>query len=200
MVGYGADLERPETQAALLKYELKPHKYILQVGALVPDKGAHVLVKAYEKLKTDIPLVIVGDTPYLTVYKTKVRSTTDSRIRFVGYVFGQEYRELLANCFLYVHPVLVEGTSPALLQAMAYGCSIITSDLPETSWTLGDTGIKFRAGNVAALGEAMAAILAQPEQAQRWGSKARQRVMDHFTWDHITDQYEALSFRLQNGG
>jgi glycosyltransferase involved in cell wall biosynthesis len=199
MVGYGADLERPKTQAALLKYGLKPHKYILQVGALVPDKGAHVLVEAYEKLKTDIPLVIVGDTPYLTGYKTRVRNTTDSRIRFVGYVFGQEYRELLANCFLYVHPVLVEGTSPALLQAMAYGCPIITSDLPETSWTLGDAGIKFRAGDAGVLGATMAAFLAQPDQAKKWGSKARQRIMDHFTWDQITDQYEALSLKLRSG-
>jgi glycosyltransferase involved in cell wall biosynthesis len=92
-------------------------------------------VEAYEKLATDLPLVVVGDTPYMTDYKANVKSTKDPRIRFLGYVYGLEYRELLTNCYLYIHPLLVDGTSPALLQAMAYGCCVIASDLPETQWT-----------------------------------------------------------------
>lgn len=122
LVGYGADLERPNSKDALAKYGLEPNKYILQVAAIVPDKGVHVLVDAYERLRTEFPLVIVGDTPYMTDYKTKVMSTKDSRIRFLGYVYGLEYREILANCYVYIHPLLVDGTSPALLQAMAHGC------------------------------------------------------------------------------
>jgi glycosyltransferase involved in cell wall biosynthesis len=200
LVGYGADLDKPTTQRSLTKYGLEPGKYILQVAAIVPDKGVHILVKAYEKLDTDLPLIIVGDTPYMTDYKVKVKSTKDPRIRFLGYVYGLEYRELLANCYMYIHPLLVDGTSPALLQAMAYGCCIIGSDLPEISGSLADTGPKFEPGDSKALREKMAEILANPEIVKEYGRKARQRVIDHFSWDRVTDEYETLSYQLLNEG
>lgn len=196
LVGYGADLDKPQTRTALQKYGLEVGKYILQVAAIVPDKGVHVLVEAYEKLQTDLPLVIVGDTPYMTDYKAKVQSTPDRRIRFLGYVYGTEYRELLANCFMYIHPLIVDGTSPALLQAMAYGCAIIASDLPEIDGTLADAGPRFTAGDASALREQMACLLADPVRAQAYGRLARQRIIDHFSWDRVTDEYERLSRRL----
>jgi glycosyltransferase involved in cell wall biosynthesis len=196
LVGYGADLEKPVTYSALKKYGLSANQYILQVAAIVPDKGVHVLVEAYEKLNTDIPLVIVGDTPYMTEYKAKVQSTTDRRIHFLGYIYGQEYRELLANCQLYIHPLLVDGTSPALLQAMAYGCCIIASDLPEIDGSLADCGPRFKAGDANTLREHMSSMLASPILAQKYGQQARQRIIEHFSWDRVTDEYEALSQRL----
>ncbi|MCL4487635.1 MAG: glycosyltransferase [Chloroflexi bacterium] len=196
LVGYGADLNRPSTYGALQKQGLEAGKYILQVGALVPDKGAHVLVEAYKQIRTDWPLVIVGDSPYATAYKAAVRSTKDSRIRFLGYVYGLEYRELLANCGLYIHPLLVDGTSPALLQAMAYGCCIIASDLPEIDGTLADTGPRFRTGDANSLREQIALMLDHPDRARQFGEKARSRVIAYFDWDQVTNQYEQLSREL----
>ena len=196
LVGYGADLDRPTTRGALEKYGLKPGQYILQVAAIVPDKGVHVLVEAYEKLRTDMPLVIVGDTPYLTDYKKQVQSTTDPRIKFLGYVYGLEYRELLANCYMYIHPLIVDGTSPALLQAMAYGACVIGSDLPEIDGTLADTGPRFPARDADRLREQMALMLANPAQVHDYGRAARQRVIDHFNWDEVTNDYEQLSQKI----
>lgn len=198
LVGYGADLQKPTTFDALEKYGLAPNHYILQVAAIVPDKGVHVLVEAYEQLNTDLPLVIVGDTPYATEYKAQVQSTKDPRIRFLGYVYGTEYRELLANCFMYIHPLLVDGTSPALLQAMAYGCAIIGSDLPEIDGTLADTGLRFTTNNPDALRMQMAKLLQDPAMARQLGQSARQRIIDYFNWDRVTDEYEALSMQLFN--
>lgn len=198
LVGYGADLELPPTRAALEQYGLEPNRYILQVAALVPDKGVHLLVKAYEKLETDLPLVIVGDTPYLSKYKAEVQSTRDPRIRFLGYLYGTPYRELLAHCYLYVHPLLVDGTSPALLQAMAYGRCVIGSDLPEVNGTLADAGPRFATGDVRALQSQLEQMLAHPEQVRGYGEKARQRIIQHFSWDRVTDAYETLSAKLQS--
>lgn len=196
LVGYGADLNLPVTRKALAHYGLAPNQYILQVAALVPDKGVHTLVEAYEKLETEMPLVIVGDTPYMSEYKARLQSTQDSRIHFLGYLYGNAYRELLANCYLYIHPLLVDGTSPALLQAMAYGCCIIGSDLPEMDGTLADAGPRFPKGDVAALRAQMAQLLAQPAQVTQYKQKARQRIIDHFSWERVTDAYEALSSQM----
>jgi glycosyltransferase involved in cell wall biosynthesis len=196
LVGYGADLEKPTTKTALEEFGLKPSKYILQVAAIVPDKGVHTLVEAYEKLETDLPLVIVGDTPYMTKYKAQVLSTKDRRIKFLGYIYGTRYRELLANCYMYIHPLLADGTSPALLQAMAYGCCVIASDLPEMGWSLSNCGPKFPPGDVGALRQQIAYLLENPEETKKYGNMARQRILDNFTWERITDQYEELSQKL----
>jgi glycosyltransferase involved in cell wall biosynthesis len=196
LVGYGADLDRPRSDVALKKYGLEPNQYILQVAAIVPDKGVHTLVEAYEKLDTELPLVIVGDTPYMTEYKARVRSTRDPRIKFLGYIYGKQYRELVANCYLYIHPLLVDGTSPALLQAMAYGCCIIASDLSEINGSLAETGPRFKAGSSDELRKQMALLLDDPEQAREFGRMARQRIKDYFSWDQVTDEYETLSRRL----
>ena len=133
----------------------------------------------------------------MTEYKEpQLQSTNDSRIRFLGYMYGTPYRELLANCYMYIHPLLVDGTSPALLQAMAYGCCVIASDLPEVDGTLADAGPRFPKGDADALCTEMAQMLAHPEQVRIYKEKARQRIIDHFSWDRVTDAYEALSLRL----
>lgn len=196
LVGYGADLVRPTTCGALTKYRLESKRYILQVAALVPDKGVHVLVEAYERLETELPLVIVGDTPYMTAYKAQVQSTKDTRIRFLGYVYGLPYRELLANCYMYIHPLIVDGTSPALLQAMAYGCPVIGSDLPEIDGTLADSGLRFKTSDANDLCQQMSILLANPTLASELGANAHQRILNHFSWDKVTDEYEKLSRRL----
>jgi len=198
LVGYGADLTVLETRYALEKYGLEANNYILQVAAIVPDKGVHVLVDAYERLETDMPLIIVGDTPYMTKYKEMIQSTKDTRIRFLGYVYGLEYRELVKNCYMYIHPLIVDGTSPALLQAMAYGCCVIGSDLPEINGTLSDAGPRFRSEDSEALQVQMASMLANPDQVKIYGQKARQRIIEHFNWDLVTDKYEEISRKLVN--
>lgn len=200
LVGYGADLEKPQSRDALDKYGLQPGQYILQVAAIVPDKGVHVLVDAYRELETDLPLVIVGDTPYMTEYKARVQGTGDPRIRFLGYIYGKEYRELLANCAFYVHPLIVDGTSPALLQAMAYGCCVIGSDLPEIDGTLADAGPRFPCGDSAGLRRQMANLVTNPMLRNYYGRKARQRVLDFFNWERVTDAYESLSEQLLHNG
>jgi glycosyltransferase involved in cell wall biosynthesis len=196
LVGYGADLNKPGSNNILTKLGLEPDKYILQVAAIVPDKGVHLLVKAYEKLDTDLPLIIVGDTPYMTEYKFEVQSTKDPRIKFLGYIYGKEYRELLANCRLYIHPLLVDGTSPALLQAMAYGSCIVASDLPEIDGSLADAGLRFKTGDVDDLRSKIEYIIDRPDLIKLYRAKARQRIIDHFNWDKVTDEYERISLKL----
>lgn len=199
-VPYGADLTRYESMGALEQYGLEPDRYILFVGALVPDKGHHVLIEAFERLKTDMPLVIVGDTPYALEYKRKIQSTKDPRIRFLGYVYGKPYRELLNYAHIYVHPLIVDGTSPALLQAMAAGNCVVASNLPETMDVVGDAGFSFRCGDAEDLRRVLRMLLENPALVQEYKAKARQRIVSHFSWDRVTDEYEALSYQVLHRG
>ena len=194
-VTYGADIEPVGTTEELKKHGLQPGNYFLQVAALVPDKGAHLLVEAYEKLETDMPLVIVGDTLYTTEYKAKVMSTPDKRIRFLGYIYGEGYRELVENAYVYVHPLIVDGTSPALLQAMALGKCVVSTDLPETMGVIEGVAIPFKSQDVADLRDKLRYTLDNPDRVAEYGRLARQRIEERYNWDVVTKQYEALSYK-----
>jgi len=194
-VTYGADMEPVGTTGGLEAHGLEPGNYFLQVAAIVPDKGVHLLVKAYEQLKTDMPLVIVGDTPYATDYKAKVMSTTDKRIHFLGYIYGDQYRALVEHAYAYVHPLIVDGTSPALLQAMALGKCVISTDLPETMGVVQDVAIVFRNQDIADLRDKLGYALDNPDRVAEYGRLARQRIEECYNWDVVTKQYEALSYK-----
>ena len=81
----------------------------------------HLLVEAFEKLKTDKKLVLIGGSPNPDEYETKIKSTTDKRIIFPGYVYGDDTNILIQNAFSYIQPSLIEGLSPVILTVMGLG-------------------------------------------------------------------------------
>jgi glycosyltransferase involved in cell wall biosynthesis len=105
-IPYGANLERPRTSEYLDEFGLHPRGYVLFVGALVPDKGPDVAIGAYRQVRTDLPLIVVGDSPFFPKYRAGLRSAAmcDPRVRMLGYVYGDRYRQLVAHAYAYLHP------------------------------------------------------------------------------------------------
>jgi glycosyltransferase involved in cell wall biosynthesis len=191
-IPYGAYLADEPATDALESLGLRDRGYILFVGRLIPDKGVHLLVEAFEGVRTDLQLVIVGDNPYFPDYIRRLKSTRDPRVRFLGYQFGVPYRQLCSHAYLYVHPLLVDGTSPALLQAMGFGNCILTSDLPEAVDVVGDAGFSFRTNDVSRLRLALQELVNRPEMVEEGRRRARERVGQLYNWDRVTDQHEEL--------
>jgi glycosyltransferase involved in cell wall biosynthesis len=194
-VVYGANQEPVGDTGECQTHGLVPGKYLVQVGAMVPDKGAHLSVDAYEKIDTEFPLIIVGDTLYAHEYKNRVMSTKDPRIHFLGYIFGEKCRDLVKNAYAYIHPLIVDGTSPALLQAMALGKCVISTDLPETRGVVEDVAILFKSQNVEDLREKIIFALQNPDKVAAYGKLAAQRIEECYNWDVVARQYEALSYK-----
>jgi glycosyltransferase involved in cell wall biosynthesis len=191
-IPYGADITEAPTSDALAHYGLSRRCYILFVGRLVPDKGVHLLVEAFGGLHTDLNLVIVGDSPLFPEYVQRLKSTCDSRIKFLGFVFGEPYRQLCANAFAYVQPSLVEGTSPALLAAMGAGNCVVVNGIPENLETIGDAGLAFTRNDPADLRRILQMLIDFPGAVDVYRARARQRVMDVYNWDTIALQHERV--------
>jgi glycosyltransferase involved in cell wall biosynthesis len=191
-VPYGAYLEPEEDTDELERLGFEERRYILFVGRLIPDKGVHLLVKAFEGLKTDMKLAIVGDNPYFPDYIRRLKSTTDPRIKFLGYVFGRPYRQLCSHAYVYAHPLLVDGTSPALLQAMGFGNCILSSAVPEALDVIGDAGFSFRYDDAEDLRRMLQKLIDDPALVEQARHKARQRVAELFNWDRVTAEHEQV--------
>ena len=187
----GSDLIAP--------FGVEPHKYVLFVGLLKPDKGVHVLVEAYRNMQTALPLVIVGDSPDAGDYVQRLKSTSDDRVRFLGYVYGSGVQQLFANCLLYVQPSLMEGNSPALMTAMGYGRAVVASDIEQNMETIGDAGATFVKGDAGSLAQVLTELIGDSQEVERLGALARERVATVYNWDRSTDRLDHLYRQVWSG-
>ena len=192
-IAYGADPMIVPPGRYLAQYGLVPGRYILFVGRLVPENCAHHLVDSFVGLATDFRCVIVGDAPYAAAYINRLRATTDPRVIFTGYLFGEGYRELASNAYCFVETSEVGGTHPALLEAMALGRCVVVNDTQENLETIADAGFSYE-GSVGApsLRAVLERLLKDPAIVQEFGARAQDRVREHYSWEAVTDAYEQL--------
>lgn len=179
----------------LKQWGLEAENYILFLGRFSPEKNCHLLVEAFEKIDTQVKLVLAGGFSYDNGYARELRRHENDRIRFLDYVSGDALDELLTNAMLFVLPSDLEGLSLALLEAMGAGCCVLTSDIPENCELVEDTGFTFRRGDVLDLERMLRLLLPDPEVRRRSGQSARRRIAEHYNWDVITRQIEAEYLR-----
>ena len=195
-IPYGAPLNGVDSKNALEHFGIEPKKYILYVSRFEPENNPHLVVKAFEKVKTDLKLVMVGDAPYSSEFIKKLKDTKDPRIIFTGYIFGEGYREFQSNAYFYIQATEVGGTHPALLEGMGHGNCILANDVPEHREVLGDAGYFFSTKNNGELAKKIQYLIKHPEKVKKAGEDALRRVAENYSWDRVVQDYEKLFERL----
>lgn len=194
MIAYGAEVARRAAPEKLSRFNLSPNGYVLYVSRLEPENNAHLVIEAYEKVKTEMPLVVVGGAPYAEEYIARLKSTRDPRVRFLGFVFGEDYRALQQNAYCYVHATEVGGTHPALIEAMGAGNCALTLDTPENREVINGAGIVY--GSVPDLTAKLQQVVNHPEMIGEYRRRAMARVLELYNWEEITDLYDELLSNL----
>ena len=117
-----------------IKYKLnKP--YFLFVGSLKPIKNVPAIIEAFagfiKKTKKDYELVLSGSDFWLdeNISKRVERLRLKTKVRNLGYVSKKDLPALYSGAFAFVSPSLYEGFGMPLLEAMACGVPVITSNL-----------------------------------------------------------------------
>lgn len=200
-VPYGSDVPKLPPGPTLERFGLRPDGYILWVGRLVPENNAHHVVEAYRRLggleATGLQLCIVGDAPYATEYKDQLKATAGPGVVFTGYTFGEGYHELGSNAHIFAFASGVGGTHPALLEAMAFGNCVIVNDMAANLETVGDAALPY-AGALGAtdLARVLGEAIADPALVAEFRRRAAHRAATVYSWEAVTDQYEALFAEL----
>jgi glycosyltransferase involved in cell wall biosynthesis len=196
LLKYGANIRLEDVGTdTLKKFGLEPRKYVLFVGRMVPENRADLVIEAFRAVprSTGIKAVIVGDAPYSEEFKKELVAAADDRVIFTGYAFGDAYRELSRHCLFYVLASGVEGTRPVLLDQMGFGNCVVVRDSAANSEVVAEAGVKFEsAREKESLAEKMNYLIAHPEVIAEYRCKAVGRVKEAFSWDDLTDRYEAL--------
>lgn len=199
-IPYGGDLPEPAGRETLGHLGLSPERYVLYVSRLEPENNADAVVRAYRDVPGDLPLVVVGDAPYAADYIARVRADADGRARFPGAIYGEGYRQLLANAAVYVHATEVGGTHPALVEALGYGRVVAYNATPENQEVAGGAGLPFDARQPESLARALTGLLNDPASWSVWKERAKARANESYRWEDVATRYEAvLSGRVLDG-
>lgn len=176
------------------KWNLEKDSYLLYLGRLVPEKRPELLIEAFRVLETNKRLVIAGGSSDTLAYEKELRAAAqgDNRIVFTGFVNGEPLAELYSNCYAYVLPSDVEGMPMSLLEAMAYGCCCVTSDISECADVLAGNGVTFEKGSADSLRAALRGLLADAGRAGALGAAAKAHVEKTYNWDSVVGRTLAV--------
>lgn len=205
-IPYGANPqprgERHYNSDVLARFGLTSGDYILFVSRMTPENRAHILIEAHRRSGSRRKLVLVGDAPYVDDYKREVQAAcaaSDNCI-MTGYLFGDDYRQISSHCSYYVLPAGIDGTRPVLLDQMAFGNCVVVRDTPANMEVIGDAGLSFSdADDVDSLAAVIRRLDADQTEVEAMRGRALARVAERYSWDRITDQYEALFRSMQPG-
>lgn len=136
----------------LEELKLEKNKYFLFMARLVREKGAHILIEAFNSFKNeinnnDIKLVIAGDTNYKDKYYEFLLNHKSESIIFPGFINGDDKFNLLVNALCLIQPSSIEGMSIGILESMALGTLPIVSDIPENSNLVNKFGLIFKSND-----------------------------------------------------
>ena len=198
--GANVTLRRPRKR--LLEWGLTPDDYVLYLGRFSPEKNCHLLIDAFENVTTDMKLVLAGGTSHTDEYVDGLRRHESERIRLLPWVSGEDLDELLSNAAVFVLPSDLEGLSLALLDAMAAGVCVLTSDIPENREVVDGAGFTFRRGNQDDLARVLHILVHNPMLRRQVAAKAAERIRERYRWPDIAraiekSYYEVLGWRLR---
>lgn len=163
---------------------------ILSVGRLIPRKGFHDLIEALHELTYhDFELWIVGDGPErdrLTALAFDYGLT--ERVKFWGIQSQEQLASLYKQSDIYCLPSLNEGMSNTILEAMACGLPIVTTEVSGSSELVKDNGFLVRPGDKKALGKRLSQLLANDELRRSMGRLSRKRA-ETFSWENAAEQF-----------
>lgn len=151
----------------------------LMIARLIGDKGVREYVEAARLVKARHPAARfqlagwIDDNPGAISARELRQWQSDGTIEFLGRL--EDVRPALGGCTVYVLPSYREGTPRTVLEAMAMGRAIITTDVPGCRQTTsdGDNGFLVPAQSITRLAETMLRFVDRPGLALEMGTRSR---------------------------
>jgi glycosyltransferase involved in cell wall biosynthesis len=183
-------------QALRRELGFAPNHFVVgTVGRFDPIKNLPLLVGSIGAALgsvSDIRGLLVGDGPLFAQIQGEVeRAGLGEAIKMPG--FREDARNLIQCMDLFVLSSFSEGTSMALLEAMAASVPVVVTDVggnPEIVLD-GESGTIVPSGAVGALTAAIVRVAKDPEQRRELGDAGRRRFEKHFTFAGMIERYDA---------
>jgi len=170
--------------AARLRFPLdKP--YVVFVGTLEPRKNVPLLLDAFAivRRQVDAHLVLVGARGWLDepIFAAHARSGLAEAAHFVGWIDEHDLAVLYSHAGVLVLPSLYEGFGLPVLEAMACGAPVISSNAGPLPEVAGDAAVLLNPTDPSAWAQAILAVLTNPRRTQDLRARGMRRAAQ-FSW------------------
>ena len=159
-------------------------KVILNVGVIQKRKNIGRLVEAFETVDRDWQLVLAGSLGYgsAEILEQMAHSPARDRIQVLGYVSHEDLAGWYVRARIFAFPSLDEGFGMPVLEAMAAGTPVVTSDRSALPEVAGDAAILVDPEDTEALGHALRELTKKDDlwRDLAWRGAARAHL---FTWE-----------------
>ncbi|HVB27902.1 MAG TPA: glycosyltransferase family 1 protein, partial [Mycobacteriales bacterium] len=170
--------DAPERARAL---GLPPGGYLLAVATPEPRKGLDVLLDAVHRPSApDLPLLVVGARGWGGV------AVGGDRVRVLDRLSDADLAVVLSRALVLVAPSRAEGFGLPVLEAMALGTPVVSSDAPALVELGGGATVIVARGDAASLAGALAEIVADERLRERLAAAGRERSLA-YTWSDAAD-------------
>lgn len=165
---------------------LPPAPRFLMIARLLGDKGVREYVAAARQVRSRCPEAVfslvgwIDENPNAVAQEELDAWQAEGVIHYLGKL--EDVRPAIADCSVYVLPSYREGTPRSVLEAMAMGRPVITTDTPGCRETVidGDNGFLVPVKAVDALAEAMMRFVTAPGLAARMGQRSRRMAEEKY--------------------
>lgn len=156
--------------------------FVLSVGTIEPRKNVDGLLDAWQdlapSLRDEFELVLAGPQGWAAP-RTMARL---SAVRYLGYVPEPDLAPLTAAASVFAYPSLYEGFGFPVVQAMAAGVPVVTSNVSSLPEVAGDAALLVDPRSHAELRDALARLLLSPALRADLAAKGKSRA-GRFRWD-----------------
>ena len=187
------------------KYNL-PEQFILFVGLIEPRKNVGLLIEAFAKVIQNLNikshLVIAGRWGWesKSILELVKQLNFEEKVHFPGYIEQDDLPALYSLAELFVYPSLYEGFGLPVLEAMACGTPVITTNTSSMPEFVGDSGVLVQPGNLDALVLAMQDLLGNPDLRNALKIKSIEQA-SMFSWAKTAEStINAYRKVLKDGG
>lgn len=196
-----AKLSREELNGEESAWFADQRPVVINVGRLVEQKNQRLLLEAFSDVRKQIPcrLVILGEGPLAASLQENSKNLgVDQDIALWGW--RDNPFKYMAHATAFALTSNFEGSPNVLMEAMACGCPIVSTDCPSGPREVlnhGELGLLVPMGDRASLAQQLLALLKDEERRQQLSSAARKHIQA-FDTPFIVEQYKTLIMELAN--
>jgi glycosyltransferase involved in cell wall biosynthesis len=178
--------------------------YFLALGSIEPRKNLARALVAFKALlefeKVDYQFVMVGGSGWKNeaFYSTLKKLNIDEHLLLTGYVPEEDLPALYQGAEVFIYPSIYEGFGLPVLEAMASGVPVITSNTSSLPEVAGDAALLVNPGEVFEIYEAMEALVSRPSLIEELKSKGIEQSKK-FSWEKTARETLKIYERAYGG-